>query len=86
MTMKSRSSNDLVICSQSREGKTRIYSQINNVYKSDRGKFYSLFIFLYFFFLLKLIKCDKLLHFMKKIKYFASNYGVILDIKIELCK
>ena len=30
---------------------------------------------------------DKFHHFMKKkIKYFASNYGILTGIKIKLCK
>ena len=39
------------------------------------------------FFLLKYIIGDKLHHFMrKKVKYFASNYGIITALKIKLCK
>ena len=34
----------------------------------------------------KIDKCDKLHHFMQKIIFFASNYGIITDIKIKLCK
>ena len=31
--------------------------------------------------------CDKLHHFMKiEIKCFALDYGIIIDIKIKLCK
>ena len=48
--------------------------------------FLILYISLYFF-LLKKIKCDKLHHSTKKkIKYFASNHGIITGIKIKLCK
>ena len=44
-----------------------------------------IYIFLNFF-LLKYIMCDKLHHFMKKNQYLASNYGIIIGFKIELCK
>ena len=44
-----------------------------------------LYIFILFF-LLKQFECDKLHHFMKKSKQFASNYGIITGIKIKLCK
>ena len=46
---------------------------------------YIIYISLYFF-LLKYIICDKTHHFMKKIIYFASNYGKITGIIIKLCK
>ena len=49
-------------------------------------KIYILNKFLYFF-PLKLIKCDKSHHFMKKnLKYFTSNYGIMTDIEIKLCE
>ena len=48
-------------------------------------KIYILYIFSYFF-LLKYIMGDKLNHFIKKIRYFASNYGKLTSIKIKLCK
>ena len=48
-------------------------------------KIYFLFLFLYLF-LVKYIMGDMLHHFMKKSKYFASNYGKITGIKIKLCK
>ena len=48
-------------------------------------KYLHFYIFLYFF-LLKYFECDKLHHFMKKSKHFASNYGIITGIKIKLCK
>ena len=47
-----------------------------------------LYIYIYFFlifFLLKYVMDDKLHHFMKKIKDFAPNYGIITSIKIKLC-
>ena len=43
------------------------------------------FTYIVLLFLLKYIMCDKLHHFMKKIKYFASNY-CITGFKIKLCK
>ena len=43
-------------------------------------------IYFYSFFLLKYIMCDKVHHFMKKFKYFASKYDIISGIKIKLCK
>ena len=46
---------------------------------------YILYIILNFF-LLKYIMCDKTHHFMEKIKYFASNYGIITGFIIKLCK
>ena len=54
------------------------YQNINNIYMLN--------IFLYCF-LLKYIMRDKTNHFLeKKIKYFASNYGIITSIIIKLCK
>ena len=41
------------------------------------------FIYIFIFFLLKYIMGDKLHHFMKKIRYFASNYGLLTGIKIN---
>ena len=32
------------------------------------------------------ITCDKLHQFMKKVKYFASNYGIITSVIVKLCK
>ena len=49
-------------------------------------KIYISYIFLYFF-LLKYIICGKLHQFMKKkIKYFASNYGIKTSAIIKLYK
>ena len=45
-------------------------------------KIFISYIFLYFFLLLKYIICDKLHQFMKKIQYFASNYGIITSVMI----
>ena len=51
-------------------------SQLKNIY----------IIYIYFlYFFLKYIMVDKLHHFMKKIRYFASNYGILTGIKIKLC-
>ena len=47
---------------------------------------YLYYIYILYFFLLKCIMCDKKHHFMIKIKYFASNYGIITGIIIKLCK
>ena len=38
------------------------------------------------FFLLKYIICDKLHQIIKKIKYFATNYGMISSVIIKLSK
>ena len=50
-----------------------------------KKKMYISYIFLYFF-LPKYIICDKLQQFMKKIIYFASNYGIITCVIIKVCK
>ena len=42
------------------------------------------FKYIFIIFCLKINKCDKLHHFMQKIIFFASNNGIITDIKPEL--
>ena len=44
------------------------------------------FIYIFILFAPKIDYCDKLHHFMQKNQIVASNYGVITDIKIKLCK
>ena len=44
------------------------------------------FVYIFILFSAKMIKCDKLHHIMQKIICFASNYSIITDIKIKLCK
>ena len=44
------------------------------------------FIYIFILFSPKIDKCDKLHHFVQKIIFFSSNYGIITDIKIELYK
>ena len=45
------------------------------------------FIHMFILFSPKIDKCDKLQHFMQKNHiFFASNYGILTDIKIKLCK
>ena len=44
------------------------------------------FIYIFIHFLLKYILCEKLLHFRKVFKYFASNYGITTGITVKLCK